>query len=65
MTMVLVTHDQNEALSFAQTVIVMNHGKVVQARTPKELFERPEDEYVGYLICSPAMDFLTVHVGGY
>ncbi len=64
MTMVLVTHDQNEALSFAQTVIVMNHGKVVQAGTPQELFERPDNEYVGYFIGSPAMNFLTAHVKG-
>lgn len=63
MTMVLVTHDQNEALSFAQNIIVMNHGKIIQAGTPQDLFEKPDSEYVGYFIGSPAMNFLKAKVG--
>lgn len=58
LTMVLVTHDQNEAMTFARTVVVMNHGEVVQAGTPQELFERPATAHVGYFIGSPAMNML-------
>ncbi len=58
LTMVLVTHDQNEALTFADTVVVMNHGEVIQAGTPQELFERPATTHVGTFIGSPAMNFL-------
>ena len=57
-TMVLVTHDQNEAMTFARTVIVMNHGRIVQSGEPQELFECPATEYVGTFIGSPAMNFL-------
>jgi glycerol transport system ATP-binding protein len=57
-TMVLVTHDQTEALTFAGEIVVMNHGEVVQAGSPTELFERPATEHVGWFIGSPAMNFL-------
>jgi glycerol transport system ATP-binding protein len=58
LTMVLVTHDQTEAMSFAEEVIVMNHGEVVQAGTPAELFDRPATHHVGQFIGSPAMNLL-------
>ena len=57
-TMVLVTHDQTEAMTFADTVVVMNHGEVIQAGTPQELFDRPATDYVGYFIGSPPMNYL-------
>jgi glycerol transport system ATP-binding protein len=57
-TMVLVTHDQTEALTFAEEIVVMNHGEVVQMGSPTELFERPATEHVGWFIGSPAMNFL-------
>lgn len=57
-TMVLVTHDQTEALTFAEEIVVMNHGEVVQMGGPTELFERPATEHVGWFIGSPAMNFL-------
>ena len=57
-TMVLVTHDQTEALTFAKEIVVMNHGEVVQMGSPTELFERPATEHVGWFIGSPAMNFL-------
>ena len=57
-TMVLVTHDQTEAMTFAEEVIVMNHGEVVQAGRPRDLFERPATTHVGHFIGSPAMNFL-------
>ena len=55
-TLVYVTHDQNEAMTFADNIIVMSDGEVVQAGTPKELFERPNTTFVGYFIGSPAMN---------
>ncbi|WP_324789393.1 ABC transporter ATP-binding protein [Streptomyces sp. H51] len=59
-TVIYVTHDQYEAMSFAQEVLVMKHGRAVQQGTPEQLFEAPSSTYVGYFIGSPAMNFLTV-----
>jgi glycerol transport system ATP-binding protein len=63
-TMVYVTHDQTEALTFAQTVVVMYEGEIVQIGTPEELFERPRHTFVGYFIGSPGMNVLPVKVNG-
>lgn len=63
-TMVLVTHDQTEAMTFAEEVIVMNTGEVVQAGSPRELFERPATRHVGHFIGSPSMNFLDAEVEG-
>ena len=54
--MVYVTHDQTEALTFADKVVVMYEGEVVQIGTPEELFERPAHTFVGYFIGSPGMN---------
>ncbi|MER5381889.1 ABC transporter ATP-binding protein [Streptomyces sp. NPDC002688] len=59
-TVMYVTHDQYEAMSFAQEVLVMKDGRAVQQGTPEQLFEAPSSTYVGYFIGSPAMNFLTV-----
>jgi len=64
MTMVYVTHDQTEALTFADKVVVMYDGEVVQIGTPEELFARPQHTFVGYFIGSPGMNVLTCHVDG-
>ena len=61
-TLVYVTHDQNEAMTFADNIIVMSEGEVVQAGTPKELFERPNTTFVGYFIGSPAMNLFESEV---
>ena len=55
-TLVYVTHDQNEAMTFADNIIVMSEGEVVQTGSPKDLFERPNTTFVGYFIGSPAMN---------
>jgi glycerol transport system ATP-binding protein len=47
-TMVYVTHDQTEALTFADKVVVMYDGQIVQIGTPAELFEKPKHTFVGY-----------------
>ena len=57
-TMIYVTHDQTEALTFADQVVVMNFGQVVQIGTPVELFERPQHTFVGNFIGSPGMNIL-------
>ncbi len=58
LTMLYVTHDQNEAMTFADEVVMMNHGRVVQMGTPADLFEAPLTRFVGYFIGTPAMNFL-------
>jgi glycerol transport system ATP-binding protein len=63
-TMIYVTHDQTEALTFADKVVVMHDGRVVQVGTPEELFERPEHTFVGYFIGSPGMNLLDARVEG-
>src|ERR1700691_4760573 len=62
--MIYVTHDQIEALTFADRVVVMNDGKAVQIGTPAELFDRPEHTFVGYFIGSPGMNLLPAKVDG-
>ena len=63
-TMVYVTHDQTEALTFADKVVVMYDGEIVQIGTPAELFERPSHTFVGYFIGSPGMNVLPAKVDG-
>ncbi|ABD86925.1 ABC transporter ATP-binding protein [Rhodopseudomonas palustris] len=64
LTMIYVTHDQTEALTFADTVVVMHDGRVVQSGTPEELFEKPAHTFVGYFIGSPGMNVVPAQVRG-
>ncbi|MEZ5669849.1 MAG: ABC transporter ATP-binding protein [Alphaproteobacteria bacterium] len=57
-TMIYVTHDQTEALTFADKVVVMHDGTVVQIGTPVDLFEKPQHTFVGHFIGSPGMNLL-------
>jgi len=63
-TMVYVTHDQTEALTFADKVMVMYEGVIVQIGTPSELFERPSHTFVGYFIGSPGMNVFPIALDG-
>ena len=63
-TMIYVTHDQTEALTFADQVVVMQDGEVVQIGTPVELFERPQHVFVGHFIGSPGMNVLPCEMAG-
>ena len=63
-TMIYVTHDQTEALTFADQVVVMNNGEIVQIGTPIELFEKPKHTFVGHFIGSPGMNVLPCEVQG-
>jgi glycerol transport system ATP-binding protein len=61
LTLIYVTHDQVEALTFAEQVVVMTRGRAVQIGTASELFERPRHTFVGNFIGSPGMNFLAAH----
>jgi glycerol transport system ATP-binding protein len=63
-TMVYVTHDQTEALTFASKVVVMYEGEIVQIGAPEELFERPSHTFVGYFIGSPGMNVIPTTLDG-
>ena len=63
-TMIYVTHDQTEALTFADQVVVIYDGKVVQVGTPEALFEKPEHTFVGYFIGSPGMNIVPCTLAG-
>jgi glycerol transport system ATP-binding protein len=58
LTLVYVTHDQVEALTFAEQVVVMTRGRAVQMGSASDLFERPRHTFVGHFIGSPGMNFL-------
>jgi glycerol transport system ATP-binding protein len=64
LTLVYVTHDQVEALTFADEVVVMLEGEVVQVGTPQALFENPVHTFVGYFIGSPGINLLPCTVEG-
>ncbi|GAF17478.1 glycerol-3-phosphate ABC transporter, ATP-binding protein UgpC [Bacillus sp. JCM 19046] len=57
-TIVYVTHDQVEAMTLGQRIVVMNEGKVQQIASPQELYARPENMFVAGFIGSPAMNFI-------
>ena len=61
-TMIYVTHDQTEALTFADQVVVMREGEVVQVGTPVDLFETPAHTFVGHFIGSPGMNVMPCEV---
>ena len=57
-TMIYVTHDQHEALTFADSVTVMKDGEVIQTGTPEQLHADPASPFIGYFIGSPGMNLL-------
>jgi glycerol transport system ATP-binding protein len=57
-SLIYVTHDQTEALTFADQVVVMTEGEIVQIGTPQALFETPAHRFVGHFIGTPGMNFL-------
>ncbi|PWW00264.1 carbohydrate ABC transporter ATP-binding protein (CUT1 family) [Hoeflea marina] len=63
-TMVFVTHDQIEAMTMADRIVVMKAGVIQQVGTPEEVYERPENMFVAGFIGSPAMNFLPVTIDG-
>ncbi|WP_027133003.1 ABC transporter ATP-binding protein [Geminicoccus roseus] len=58
MTTIHVTHDQREAMSLADRVVLMRNGKIVQAGPPAELFDDPVDEFAAHFIGSPSVNLI-------
>jgi multiple sugar transport system ATP-binding protein len=63
-TSVFVTHDQVEAMTLGDRIVVMKEGAVQQVGTPLELYRRPSNRFVASFIGSPSMNFLEMKVGG-
>ncbi|AWB49156.1 ABC transporter ATP-binding protein [Gemmobacter aquarius] len=64
-TMIYVTHDQVEAMTMADKIVVLNAGRIEQVGSPMDLYHRPATEFVAGFIGAPAMNFLdmTNHTG--
>jgi multiple sugar transport system ATP-binding protein len=63
-TTVYVTHDQIEAMTLADRVVVMNAGRIQQVGTPTEIYDRPANAFVASFIGSPAMNLIAGHLTG-
>ena len=63
-TSIYVTHDQIEAMTMADKIVVMNAGRVEQVGTPLDLYDNPANQFVAGFIGSPAMNFLSGRVNG-
>ncbi len=60
-TSIYVTHDQIEAMTMADRIVVMNAGRIEQVGSPEDLYDRPANLFVAGFIGSPAMNFFTGH----
>ncbi len=63
-TSVYVTHDQVEAMTMSDRIVVMNGGRIEQVGTPMELYDRPDNAFVAGFIGSPAMNMIVGTIGG-
>ena len=63
-TTVYVTHDQLEAMTLADRIVLLRNGVIEQVGTPREIFERPRSQFVAAFIGAPAMNFFEVEVNG-
>jgi multiple sugar transport system ATP-binding protein len=63
-TIVYVTHDQIEAMTLADRIVVMNNGIIMQTGAPMEVYDNPENLFVAGFIGSPAMNFFDVRLNG-
>ena len=61
-TTVYVTHDQREAMSLADRIVLMRDGKIVQVGTPRQMYEDPANDFAGFFIGSPGMYFIDISV---
>lgn len=62
-TMIYVTHDQVEAMTLADRIVVLNDRKIEQIGTPMEIYSRPASRFVAGFVGSPAMNFANVSLG--
>ena len=63
-TTIYVTHDQHEALTFADNVTVIKDGRIIQTGSPKDLHSEPASPFIGYFIGSPGMNLLDCSLNG-
>ncbi|KIL42390.1 sugar ABC transporter ATP-binding protein [Gordoniibacillus kamchatkensis] len=63
-TIVYVTHDQVEAMTLGERIVVMNEGEIQQIASPTELYNKPNNMFVAGFIGSPAMNFIDARIGG-
>ncbi|TWI29873.1 ABC transporter ATP-binding protein [Paracoccus sulfuroxidans] len=63
-TMIYVTHDQVEAMTLADRIVVLNAGRIAQIGSPMELYNRPANRFVAGFIGSPSMNFLAAERSG-
>jgi multiple sugar transport system ATP-binding protein len=63
-TMVYVTHDQTEAMTLADRMVVLNDRRIEQIGTPMEVYSKPASRFVAGFVGSPAMNFIKVNVSG-
>ncbi len=63
-TMVYVTHDQAEAMTLADRIVVLNHGRIEQVGTPLDLYHHPVNRFVAGFIGSPRMNFSDIRSDG-
>ena len=59
-TFVYVTHDQVEAMSMADKIVIMNKGKIMQQDSPKEIYKNPKNVFVAQFIGNPAMNIINI-----
>ncbi len=59
-TMIYVTHDQVEAMTLADRIVVLNQGEIMQVGSPRDLYERPENIFVAQFLGSPKMNIIDV-----
>src|SRR6185369_3248374 len=63
-TTIYVTHDQEEAMSLADRIVVMEGGRIRQIGSPAEVYDRPADLFVASFVGSPGMNFIQGEIAG-
>ena len=63
-TTVYVTHDQKEAMTMSDRIVILDHGEVQQVGPPEEIYEEPANHFVADFIGSPLMNFFDVTLDG-
>lgn len=59
-TMIYVTHDQTEAMTLADRIVILNQGRIEQVGTPRQLYDHPANKFVAGFLGSPRMNFASV-----
>ncbi len=63
-TMIYVTHDQVEAMTMGDRIVVLKEGHILQSALPLEIYEHPDNQFVAGFIGSPAMNFIPARIAG-